>query len=168
MATPHLRKTFHYPSDPSSDEETLSPSLSSREQEVLIAKLRHENSERNDEYIPTTKTQRILLAIPLIASTLYLPALLTSRLPAVYLLSLLSMTSLLTTAYTLLFIPASAPLTQNQNQKQQQQQPTTPVEKYLPSMNGLLTLILALNSIGFKDRRGVHEGFWVLCFAPGG
>lgn len=46
MATTRLRKTFRYPTD----DDDIPKDLDEEEQEKLIAKLRAENDERNEEY----------------------------------------------------------------------------------------------------------------------
>ncbi|MCJ1255729.1 hypothetical protein MMC24_003546 [Lignoscripta atroalba] len=161
MASTRLRKTFHYPAD-TSDEDDTPRELDEEEQEKLIAKMRRENDERNEQYM------RIFLAIPLVSIISYAPALLTSRSLQAKFICLLSITSHLSTAYILLFIPNKKlpPGDRRQQPKLFAPEPG-PINKYLSSLNAGLSLLIAMSAITFRGRSGVHEGFWVLCLLPG-
>ncbi len=79
------------------------------------------------------------------------------------------MTSLMATAYILVFIPNTRPASSKQASSRRQLAPEpSPVHKYIGYLNGGLSLLIGLNAISFKDKRGVHEGFWLLCFLPVG
>lgn len=160
MATARLRKTFQYPTD-NSDEDDTPRDLDEEEQEKLIKKLREEDDERNEEY------KRIFLAIPTISATSYIPALIMSRLLQAKIISVLSMTSLLATAYTLVFVPHTRPASSKKGSSRRQLATEPgPVHQYIGYLNGGLSLLIGLNAISFKDKGGVHEGFWLLCFLP--
>ncbi|MCJ1383074.1 hypothetical protein MMC17_006187 [Xylographa soralifera] len=58
MATTKLRKSFKFPVD-NSDSDDTPEALDEEEQEKLIAKMRAENQERNDEYLVTFKSSDI-------------------------------------------------------------------------------------------------------------
>ncbi len=52
---------------------------------------------------------------------------------------------------------------------QQYQLPHTapkPIHSYLDYLNAILSLLILLNSVAFKDGSGVHHGFWLLCALP--
>ncbi|KAM0434198.1 hypothetical protein ACHAQK_008867 [Fusarium lateritium] len=88
--TARLRRTFHYPEEDSTDSQP--EALDEQEQEDYIAQLAIENAARDVQF------RRFLLAIPLLATIPYLPALIN---PPTSLLALLSLTSLCSTAYLL-------------------------------------------------------------------
>ncbi|KAF4993827.1 hypothetical protein FDECE_13301 [Fusarium decemcellulare] len=88
--TARLRRTFHYPEEDSTDSQP--EALDEQEQEDLIGRLAEENAARDAQF------RRLLLALPLLATIPYLPALIN---PPTSLLALLSLTSLFSTAYLL-------------------------------------------------------------------
>ena len=99
----------------------------------------------------------------------YIPALITSRLVQARLVSLLCMTSLIATAYILAFVPNVRPKPPNRVKSKRKSEPESgPVRQYISYLNGALSLLSALNSITFRDKRGVHDGFWLLCLLPVG
>ena len=92
-----------------------------------------------------------------------------SRLLQVKLISVLSMTSLIATAYILIFVPNTRPASSKKaSSRRQLASELGPVHKYIGYLNGGLSLLIGLNAISFRDKRGVHEGFWLLCFLPVG
>ena len=97
----------------------------------------------------------------------YIPALIMSRLVQTKLISLLCMTSLIATAYILVFVPntrLSPPI--RAKSKRRLEPESGPVHQYIVYLDGALSLVCSLNAITFKDRRGVHDGFWLLCLLP--
>ena len=116
-----------------------------------------------------TSHKRIFLAIPMISTMTYLPAILTSRSAQAKLVSFLNMTSLLATAYILVFISSKKPdrVRAKRSLTHFQDEPG-PMNRYLPYLNGGFSFLLALNAIIWRDRNGVHEGFWLLCLLPAG
>ena len=92
-----------------------------------------------------------------------------SRLLQAKIISVLSMTSLIATAYTLIFVPNTRPASSKKaSSRRQLAAEPGPVHQYIGYLNGGLSLLIGLNAISFKDKRGVHEGFWLLCFLPVG
>ena len=92
-----------------------------------------------------------------------------SRLLQVKLISVLSMTSLIATAYILVFVPNTRPASSKKaSSRRQLASEPGPVHHYIEYLNGGLSLLIGLNAISFKDKPGVHEGFWLLCFLPVG
>ncbi|KAH7133318.1 hypothetical protein B0J13DRAFT_610405 [Dactylonectria estremocensis] len=96
--TARLRRTFQYPID-----EDLTDSqpeaLDEEEQEHLIETLAAENAARDAQF------RSLLVAIPIVATIPYIPSLFR---PSTTLLALLSLTSLLSTAYLLHHLPPAA------------------------------------------------------------
>lgn len=92
-----------------------------------------------------------------------------SRLLQVKLISVLSMTSLIATAYILVFVPNTrTPSSKKASSQRQLASELGPVHQYIEYLNGGLSLLIGLNAISFRDKQGVHEGFWLLCFLPVG
>ncbi|KAM0806056.1 hypothetical protein BDR22DRAFT_528 [Usnea florida] len=97
----------------------------------------------------------------------YIPALITSGFVQAKLISLLCITSLVATTYILVFVPntrLSPPIRSKSKRKLEPE--SGPVHQYIVYLDGALSLGCALNSITFKNRRGVHDGFWLLCLLP--
>ncbi|KAF6227732.1 hypothetical protein HO173_012062 [Letharia columbiana] len=160
MAATRLRETFQYPADNSDDDDTPK-NLDEEEQEKLIAKLRVEDDERNEEY------KRIFLAVPSVSAMAYIPTLIMSSLVQAKLVSLLCITSLTATAYILAFVPITRHKSLNRVKSKKRLEPMSgPVHQYISYLNGTLSLLCALNSIIFRDKQGVHDGFWLLCLLP--
>ena len=77
------------------------------------------------------------------------------------------MTSLVASAYILVFVPNSrSDKSKVEDSRHDLQLERGPVKRYVAYLNGGLSLLIALNSIGFKGKKGVHEGFWLLCLLP--
>jgi hypothetical protein len=90
-----------------------------------------------------------------------------SRLIQAKLLSLLSMTSLIATAYILVFVRNTKPQwSKGAKPKHQSQADLGPIKKYIAQLNAGLSFFISLNALAFKDKKGVHEGFWVLLLLP--
>ena len=99
----------------------------------------------------------------------YIPTLITSSLVQAKLVSLLCITSLIATAYILAFIPTTGSKSQDRVKSKRQLKPEAgPIHRYIGYLNGALSLVCALNSVTFREKAGVHDGFWVLCLLPVG
>jgi len=100
----------------------------------------------------------------------FLPAIIMGPLYQVKFISLFCVSSLLATAYILAFVPNE----KGGGIRRPREVFTTfaadskPIHKYLPYLNGTLSLLLAINALNWRGRRGVHEGFWMLCLLPAG
>ncbi|KAL2195848.1 hypothetical protein P885DRAFT_39019 [Corynascus similis CBS 632.67] len=95
-----LRRTFHYPSDDDDDASAPATVLDEQEQESLITQLVQQNDRRNET------THRLLYALPLLSSVPFLLDLLlggggNSSTSSSHILSLLGLSSLLATGWTL-------------------------------------------------------------------
>ncbi|KAF2279659.1 uncharacterized protein EI97DRAFT_499063 [Westerdykella ornata] len=94
MATARLRRTFHYPD--SEDDEAVEEGMDERDQEDLIAKLSSRDTTS------TTLYTHLLLILPLAPLLFYLPRLFHF---STVISSILAIGSLLSSAYTLYFLP---------------------------------------------------------------
>ncbi|KAI9731678.1 MAG: hypothetical protein M1834_004467 [Cirrosporium novae-zelandiae] len=158
MAAARLRRTFRYPEDDSTGDER--DELDEEEQEAIIENLRLEDEGRNKLY--TT----IFAALPLILTTTFLPALFGSSPSLIKLISLLGITSLGATAYTLIFIPIPKPDPKGKRPLYRAVQEEGPLQKYLELLNGALCALLSIAAWRIKDKQGAHEGFWMICLVP--
>ncbi|KAL4963188.1 uncharacterized protein BDV14DRAFT_202025 [Aspergillus stella-maris] len=103
MASARLRKAFRYPDD--SGDEDVREDLDEEEQERVIGHLRSQNEKHDFQY------KLIFVAIPLLSTFLFIPSFLSvSNVGiSVRFLSLLGITSLLATAYTMKYVPPQRP-----------------------------------------------------------
>lgn len=116
-----------------------------------------------------TIDQRISLVIPTSAAMAFVPVLFVSQPLQAKLICLLSISSLICTAYILIFIPNSRAEPANHKQPMTISQSTTgPIHRYISYLNGGLSILILLNALKFKNQQGVHESFWVLCIVPSG
>ncbi|APA16080.1 predicted protein [Sclerotinia sclerotiorum 1980 UF-70] len=150
QTTARLRKTFRYPTDSDSDD-SLPEALDEEEQDKLIQHLAVLHTKYNTVYA------RLLLCLPLIS---IIPYLLTLFSPATSLLSILSITSLLSTAFLVYSLPpekTSITILDNFNQPSQDAPLSKtggvlgvnrvddgPLLTYLPTLNLLLSFILGV------------------------
>ena len=146
-------------------------------------KLRQENEERNEQFevlpyltesqllsrgLLTKIHQRIFLAIPTTSVLAFFPAILTSRSLQAKFVSVLAITSLLSTAYILVFIPNRKAQDPDRKRPMRHLEPDPGlVHQYLGYLNAGLGLLLSIYAFGFRGKTGVHDGFWMLCFLPG-
>ncbi|KAK4992396.1 hypothetical protein LTR50_001155 [Elasticomyces elasticus] len=159
MATSRLRKTFHHPADSDSDNEP--EDLDEEEQEKLISSLHTQDESQNTFY------KKTLLPLALAPILLYAPALVTGRTASTRLLALLAISSLLSTAYILHFIPPVKPDRKGKRPVYlAQAEDGGPVRKYLVSLNAGLCGVLAFVALAAwkKDR---PEEIW-RGLVPGG
>ncbi|CZT44079.1 uncharacterized protein RSE6_04204 [Rhynchosporium secalis] len=161
MATARLRRTFQYPSEMDSDDEGPE-AMDEEEQESLIQNLQQENITRNKQY--TT----LLLILTL---TTTLPYLTTLFVPQITLLSFLSISSLLSTAYLTSTYPpnktgiafldalnmSSEPQSLAARKEALMQAGGGPVKMFLPYLNMALCVVL-VGLGGVVKRRG--GGLW--------
>ncbi|KAL3456815.1 hypothetical protein BJX64DRAFT_281076 [Aspergillus heterothallicus] len=103
MASARLRKAFRYPDD--SDDGEVREELDEEEQECIIQHLQQQNNKRNSEY------SLIFSALPLLSTIVFFPSLLSAASLSftTRLYSLLSIASLLATAYTIKCFPPTHP-----------------------------------------------------------
>ncbi|PVH84583.1 hypothetical protein DL98DRAFT_79778 [Cadophora sp. DSE1049] len=182
MATARLRKTFKYPTDTDSENEGPE-AMDEEEQNHLIQTMQQENATRNAQY------STLLLTISLLSTLPYIRTLFT---PHTTLLSLLSITSLLSTAYLIHILPphitglqyldnlnrntssTSAPrsLASRKSALLQAGVGGGPVEKYLPLLNcGLCVVLVGLGGVVGRKLEGSGSGrglWWGFEWLPAG
>ncbi|KAI9678168.1 MAG: hypothetical protein M1817_006113 [Caeruleum heppii] len=156
-AKSRLRKAFRYPNEETDDDDDeLTEALDEEEQENLIARLRMQNEAHDGLYM------NLFLALPLL---LIVPFAL--RLPGSPLLAMLSITSLLSTAYIMRFIPIGAGDVKGKKPMRSNLDVWTaqggPVEIYLPWLNGAVCALLLLGSLSQK-KAGHSE--WMMWTVP--
>lgn len=110
--------------------------------------------------------QRLFLTIPFASAMTFLPAVFISPLYQVKFICFLCVSSLLATAYILLFVPNEKPGRNTPTRKPIFEPARGPVAQCLPHLNGALSLLLAVNALNWRGRRSVHQGFWILCLLP--
>ncbi|KAH8601027.1 hypothetical protein B0O99DRAFT_610118 [Bisporella sp. PMI_857] len=162
-----LRKTFRYPTDNDSDD-SLPEAMDEQEQENLIAQLSRQTQSQNKLYA------QILLVLSLLCIPPYIPTLFY---PSTSILSLLSISSLLSTAFLIHILPPtktsisfldalSSPPSNSRGSgvgiKGNVYEAQGPLEKYLPYLNGVLCILLGILGTVFRAREEVWRGFgWV-------
>ncbi|KAJ5683208.1 hypothetical protein N7462_006373 [Penicillium macrosclerotiorum] len=133
MATVRLRRAFRYPDDSDGHEE-----LDEQEQEQLIQQLQHQNNARNAQY------SVIFTVISLVPVTAFLPSMLTTGSSLMErFLSLLSILSLLVTAYIMQISPLH-PDRKGKGPMMVDQEHFSWLRSNLVPMNGMLGLLLTL------------------------
>ena len=147
MATTRLRHAFKYPSE----DEDEPDELDEEHQEKLIADLQASDAQRNDLY------RLITLIIPLVSPLYFIyTAIFSSSTAQQRLLALLSSSSVLCTAYLLLFMPLQAPLRNGNKAAHQRDTADGPVEQYLAYLSAALAALLLLAAV-LSWGRGVYE-----------
>ncbi|TKX18534.1 hypothetical protein C1H76_9323 [Elsinoe australis] len=159
MAT-RLRKTFKYPTDDSdSDARNPEDELDDEQQEAIISSLR----EKDESSIKLWTT--LFTALPLVAALFFLPSLFTTR-SRDALISILSITCLSSTAYTMYFIPTRTPelstSLSGRRQRAMLVDMESPVAKYLPRMNGGLASVLGLLGVLLWSRGDTIGAIWAV------
>ncbi|KAK2625646.1 hypothetical protein QTJ16_004958 [Diplocarpon rosae] len=157
-----LRKTFRYPSDDNSEDESHEV-MDEEEQDFLIRTMQEDNAKRNKQY------NTVLFLFTLVANLPYLPTLFVRQ---TSLLSLLSISSLLSTLYLIYCSPPgktgiaflddinmpSTPQSMTARKRAMLQATDGPIKKYLPYLNiGVCSILIALG--GVSRRKGV--GLWL-------
>ncbi|KAI4228156.1 MAG: hypothetical protein L6R36_001870 [Xanthoria steineri] len=155
MSAAKSRKPFAYADREEVDEE-LPEYLDEEEQEKLIAQLKVQNEARN------TKFKWIFLTLPLISAIAFLPSLLSASSIRARLISLLSISSMLCTAYNLFSLPNAKPT----RKLMYTHEPPGPLLQYGPYLNGGSSLLIGLSAFMIDDRKMGHDGFRLLCLLP--
>lgn len=79
----------------------------------------------------------------------------------------LSVSSLIATAYILIFVPNNQSEPSNPKQLSQISRfQDGPIRQYINLLNGALAVLIVLNVPTLVNKQGVHEGFWLLCLLP--
>lgn len=159
-----LRSTFRYPTE-DSDSEDHPSALDEQSQDHLISTLRAQETTSNALYT------QIFTALPLLTTPLfiYLPFHPSSSLASLPLLSLLALTSLLASAYTVRFIPLHPSSTPGPLQLARPAlfiDADSPVQTLLPWLNLAIAILLLLASYAVKGRASAPEVLWLFLWLP--
>ncbi|KEF55964.1 uncharacterized protein A1O9_07544 [Exophiala aquamarina CBS 119918] len=179
MTGARLRQSFKYPSDGEGSNDSHDE-MDEEEQETLITNLRSSETATNVQYTV------FFTALPIITILVFIYFLFLSTKKSVTLACLLSITSLLATAYIMYMIPTGAALFTNpvrprldlsavalRRRGRQIDLPDffggadSPLTQYLPYLNTFLSVLLALLALGFRGKSGVPDGIWAFFLLPG-
>ncbi|KAI1616406.1 hypothetical protein EDD36DRAFT_134533 [Exophiala viscosa] len=143
------------------------------EQEHLLTKLRASESSTNAQYT------LIFTALPLIVTLPFLWYLTLSTSRSMALLCLLSITSLASSSYIMLFVPTSP--SQSPSVAERSAPPNSraeaarrkftlsdqsPINQYLPYLNASIDALLFLASMAYRSRTNVPGGLWLFLLLP--
>ncbi|OJD27094.1 hypothetical protein ACJ73_01512 [Blastomyces percursus] len=162
MASLNLRRAFRYP-DSESENETRQE-LDEQEQEEVIQKMLRRDEDRNAQY------RVVFTAIPLASVFLYLPCILSSTSTrSGRLLCLLSITSLLSTAYIMKYFRLERPDPKGKRPIRDIETEHGPmiVRQHLSTANTVICTLLSV--IAFYAANQTYRGdiFWALYLVPG-
>ena len=146
-----LRKAFRYPSE--NDDASEPEELDEEHQERLIAELKEADDRKNNLY------RMAFLAIPILAALFFFTTLFTASTARQRLLALLSLSSMLCTAYILHFMPLKRPGRRGKRAVYQVEAEKSPVEKYLVYLNAALAGLL-LVAAAVSWRKGAAHDAW--------
>lgn len=149
MATTRLRKTFHYPSDSDSGADELDE----EHQEKLIDSFQAEDALKNELY------RNAFLSIPIISALFFLYIFVIASTARQRLIALLSISSLISTAYILKFLPIEAPERKGKRPIYQVEADKGPVERYMVYLNAVLAGLLLL-AAALSWRKGLGDDAW--------
>jgi glucan phosphoethanolaminetransferase (alkaline phosphatase superfamily) len=173
MDAARLRKTFKYPEETSDSErdeldeqgrihrpihDMIKTDIHWAEQEKLISTLRTKEAEQNALY------NLIFSILPLTVVVPFLVYLFAGR-PKVSLLCLLAITSLLSTAYTMRFVPVNGESTTKRFSPRITEL-DGPIEKYFAYLNGAIAGLLLLAAWSLRRQSDSPEGLWVFLLLP--
>lgn len=154
MASTRLRKAFHYPSD-SSDSE-----LDEEHQERLITTFQTQDAAKNTLY------RKAFVSIPIFAVLFFFYSIFTAPSAQQRLIALLSLSSLVCTAYILYFMPVEAQERKGKRAMYKIEAEKGPVERYLVYLDGGLAGLLLL-AAGRSWQKGLGDDAWRECLPAG-
>lgn len=172
MAAVRLRKAFRYPEESDGEREELDE----EQQERVIEQLQKQNDARNAQYSVhnisllwstiNTKTyfQMIFTALPLVTATIFVPSVLTASSQAERLFSLLSLVSLLTTAYIMRYSPLQ-PDRKGKKPMNVHNERIARLHAALVPSTSAACLLLGLVYLSTGSSHGIRPGFYLI---PGG
>ena len=152
MDTTRLRKAFRSTSDEDEDDDLDEP-LDEEHQERLIAELQAKDEQRNALY------RKAFVALPIAAAVFFLYSFVVASTARQRLVALLSISSLLSTAYLLHFMPIEAPQRKGKRPIYQIEAEKGPVERYLAYMNAALAGLLLIVAL-LSWRNGDGQAAW--------
>lgn len=149
------------------------------EQEHLLENLQASETSSNAIYM------LLFTGLPLIVIVPFIWYLFSSTTKSMALLCLLSITSLVSSAYIMYMIPLGTPLgslstfprtapgaQQRRNHGGSQTSflltsDESPINQYLPYLNAFISALLFLGSWAYRSRTGTPDGFWIFLLFPG-
>ncbi|KAF2239392.1 hypothetical protein EV356DRAFT_528652 [Viridothelium virens] len=154
MTAARLRKAFRYPSE--SDSDGPVEGIDEEEQDKVISKLNTQDAVQNALYT------KAFLALALLPLPWYLTTLFSQPTTQDLLVVIISITSLLSTAYIVYFMP---PRKIDKKGKRpvyiaEREEAVGPVRKYLISLVAALCTALAINGISVARKLG-HDEPWI-------
>ena len=149
MATTRLRKTFHYPSESDSEPDELDE----EHQEKLIASFQAEDAQKNELY------RNAFLSIPLISTLFFLYMFVVASTARQRLIALLSISSMISAAYILKFMPIEAPARKGKRPVYQVEADKGPVQRYMVYLNAAQAGLLLLAAL-VSWRKGLGDDAW--------
>ncbi|KAJ9607007.1 hypothetical protein H2200_009018 [Cladophialophora chaetospira] len=177
MDSTRLRKAFKYPTD---DDGTGShEDMDEEEQEQVLESMQASETSSNAIYT------LLFTGLPLVVILPFIRYLFLSTSSSMALLCLLSITSLVSSAYMMYMIPLGTPLgslskvlrpTPSAQQQRDHAFSRTsflltsdesPINQYLPYLNAFISVLLFLASWAYRSRTGAPAGFWVVLLFPG-
>lgn len=158
MASTRLRKAFHYPSE--SDSNSDDNELDEEHQERLITTFQTQDAEKNELY------RKAFVSIPIFAALFFLYGIFSASTARQRLIALLSLSSLVCTAYILFFMPIEAQEKKGKKPIYKIEAERTPVEKYLVYLDAALAGLLLL-AAGLSWRKGLGDDAWRECLPAG-
>ncbi|PGH32321.1 hypothetical protein GX50_04916 [[Emmonsia] crescens] len=162
MASVNLRRTFRYPDSDSENE--AREELDEEEQEAMIQKLLREDEERNTQYT------LMFTALPLASIFLYLPFILSSTSTGSRrLLCLLSIISLLSTAYIMKYFRLERPDSKGKRPIRDVEAEQGPmiVRQHLSTANTAICALLSVTAYFAGDQTYQGDIVWALYLVPG-
>lgn len=151
MASTRLRKAFRYPSE--SDSEDEPDELDEEHQEKLISGFIAQDAKKNELYRNT------FLAIPIISALFFTYTFFTASTARQRTIALLSVSSMISTASILKFMPIEAPDRKGKKPMYQVEAEKGPLEKYLVYLNAALAgLLLVASTLSW--RKGLNDDAW--------
>ncbi|QDS76646.1 hypothetical protein FKW77_008136 [Venturia effusa] len=156
--TTRLRKAFQYSIDEESD--SLPEDLDEQEQEILIKTFVDNDAAKTEAY------KKAFLALPTLCLILYLPQLLPPT-STTFLQTLLSITSLALTTYSLYLLPSRQPTPQTVETTTRYTHETSPLKEHLDHLNVGLSVVLLLFAWRAKQMGTRKDDELYLSLLPG-
>ncbi|PGG98316.1 hypothetical protein GX51_06878 [Blastomyces parvus] len=155
-----LRRTFRYP-DSESENETRD-GLDEQEQEEVIQELLRRDEDRNAQY------RLMFTALPLASAFLYLPYILSSTWSG-RLFCLLSITSLISTAYMMKYFRLERPDPKGKRPIRDTEAEQGPmiVRQHLSTANTVICALLSVIAFYAANQTSQADIFWALYLVPG-
>jgi hypothetical protein len=102
------------------------------------------------------------------AAMLFVPIFFRTRLAKPKLIAIMGMTSLASTIYMLVMVPTKGKQPPAKSLAKGIKDPLefSPMQRWVPLLNGPAAALVFLLGLEFKDHPRVHDGFWLICSLP--